>query len=146
MLSPGAREVGLELAAFWIAATAGAITGAGVTVSVTGRMSGELVAPATTIEIEPWYEVVLAASPAGLMVTDMFCGVLPLTGETDSQLPPLVVEAVALKAAAPPLAIETAVICGCGLALPVWKLTGTSDVGLIVIVGAFDTVNVTVTV
>jgi hypothetical protein len=53
MLSPGASEVGLELAAFWIAATAGAITGAGATVSVTGRISGELVAPATTIEIEP---------------------------------------------------------------------------------------------
>src|SRR5579859_695013 len=101
MLSPGAREVGLELAAFWIATTAGAITGAGITVKEIGRISGELVAPATTIEIVPWYEVVLAASPAGLILTDMFCGVAPLVGETDSQLPPLLVEAVALKAAAP---------------------------------------------
>src|SRR6266849_5376772 len=85
MFSPGASDVGLVLAAFWIAASAGAITGAGVTVRAMGRMSGELVAPA----------------------------------------------------------IETPIVCACGLALPIWKLTGASDAGFTVIVGAFVRVNVT---
>ena len=87
--------------------------------------------------------VALEASPAGLMVTDIFCGVLPLPGETDSQLPPAVPEAVALKAAAPPPASETVIVCAGGLALPIWKLTGASDVGFTVIVAAFVRVNVT---
>ena len=79
-------------------------------------------------------------------MTDRFCGVLPLPGETDNQLPPLVVEAVALKAAAPPPLIETEIFCPGGLALPIWKMTGASDAGLTVIVGAFDTFNDTLTV
>src|ERR1700722_3029870 len=90
--------------------------------------------------------MVLAASPAGLMLTDMLCGVVPLPGETDSQVPPVFVVAVAEKAAAPPPASETKMACACGLALPIWKLTGASDAGLTVIVGALDMFRVTKTV
>src|SRR3989442_15812876 len=49
MFRPGERDVGSVLAAFWIATTVGLTTGAGVTVRVIGRVTGELVAPATVI-------------------------------------------------------------------------------------------------
>ena len=36
-------------------------------------------------------------------------------------------------------------VCGAGLEPPIWKLAGVSDAGLTVMVGAFETVNVTFT-
>jgi hypothetical protein len=52
------------------------------------------------------------------------------------------VVAVAVKLeAAPP--VESAIDCVAGAVPPIWKLTGASDAGLTVMVGAFDTVRVT---
>jgi hypothetical protein len=79
------------------------------------------------------------------MDTVTFAGVVPAVGETDNQLVPDDTVADALKATAPPPASETAMVCVAGLAPPIWKKTGTSDAGLIVIVGMFETVNVTFT-
>ena len=76
-------------------------------------------------------------------MTTTFPGVVPVVGLTDSQLPPDAVVADALKATAPPPAIETAMVCEPGFAPPIWKTTGESDDGLTVMVGAFETVNAT---
>src|SRR5579864_740406 len=71
---------------------------------------------------------------------------VPLPGETDSQLTPFVVVAVAVKAVAPAPGMEREMVCAGGLALPIWKVTGASEVGLTAMVTAFDMVNVTLTV
>ncbi len=53
MFNPGDSDVGIELAAFWTATTVGVVTAGAVTVIVTGRLTGELGAPATEIETVP---------------------------------------------------------------------------------------------
>jgi len=64
-------------------------------------------------------EYVPAASPAGLTEMLRFAGVVPLLGVTDSQLPPKVVVAVALKVRAAPLLL-IASACSFGVGPPAW--------------------------
>jgi hypothetical protein len=65
------------------------IAGALVTVSVTGKLFGLLLAPGAVIVIVPLY--VPVARPAGFTETLRLVGAVPLAGVTDSQLPPLAI-------------------------------------------------------
>src|SRR6185436_20702851 len=69
------------------------------------------------------------------MLTVALPGVLPLAGETESQEPPEVAEALAEKVSVPPPDIEMERVCGCGVAPPTVKLTGDSVTGLTITVG-----------
>ena len=58
-----------------------------------------------------------------------------MAGETASHVPPVLVVAVAVKAKAPPPDKATEIVCACGAAPPIWKLTGASVTGVTMTVG-----------
>jgi hypothetical protein len=133
----------MELAAFCMATIDGVVTAA-VTVRVIGKLSGVLLAPLTPIVTVPEY--VPAAKPAGLMLTETFDGVVPAVDETESHAPPEEVVADAVNGNAAPLETDIASVCGVGFALPTWKLTGCSELGLTPIVTGIIGVEVAVRV
>jgi len=92
-------------------------TGAVETVSVTETVCGLLEAPVELIVTFPKY--VPVPSPAVLTEMLRYAGVVPALGLTDSQLPPEVVVAEALKARAVPL-LPTATFWTPGAAPPGW--------------------------
>lgn len=84
-----------------------------------------------------------AARPEVLIETVRLAGVVPLFGATESQLPPFVVEAAAVKLSAPPLLATERVW---GAALPFTCALKPSADGLVVSTGTLLTVSVTATV
>ena len=93
------------------------IVGALVSVRVTEMDCGLLEAPVEVIVMLPDYLPV--PSPDGLTEILRLAGVVPLLGPTDSQLPPPVVFAEALKVRAVPL-LPTDTFCPPGAAPPGW--------------------------
>lgn len=88
------------------------------TLIVTGTLSGLLTAPAEAIAIEPLYAP--GANPAAFTETVRAAPVVPLAGLTDSQLPPLVVAAAAVKDNAEPVELAMVSICEGGWLPPCW--------------------------
>jgi hypothetical protein len=88
-----------------------------VTASVTEIDCGLLEAPVELIVMFPKY--VPVPSPAGLTEMLRIAGVVPLVGVANSQLPPELVVADALKVRAVPL-LPTETFCPPGAAPPGW--------------------------
>lgn len=118
------------------------MVGAAVTVKVTETVSGLFAAPADVIVIVPLYTA--GARPAGFTLTVRLAGVVPPPGATESQLPPFVVDAAAVKVRAEPL-LPTAIVLVPGGVPPCWNAND-NDAGVAVRLGAAVTVNVTGTV
>jgi hypothetical protein len=87
------------------------------------KVTGTFTITAPTLDLSAtWPEYVPAASPAALTATGMEYGVdsvypLPIGPARLSQLPPVVVDATAVKLKAVPV-VETGSICGSGLTAP----------------------------
>src|ERR1039458_5396354 len=138
-ISPGEIAPLMKLAAF----TTLLMVGSGaVTVRVTLMLVEPVAVPAPLTRIAPLY--VPAPSVPGVAVTVTAAvpvvGVVPLVGDTESQLLPLVTAAVKLRATPPP---ETVNVAGVGLVPPAWYENDSVVAEVTVIVGAAVTVMLT---
>ena len=139
-ISPGETLPPAELAAF----TTPVMVGSGAdTVRVTLMVVEPVAAPVALTTMVPVYVFALRFAGFTVTVTGVVpvVAVVPLVGDTESQLLPVVACAVKPRLCPPP---ETFTVCVEGFAPPTWYVN-VSVVGVAVTVGAACTVRLTVT-